>query len=645
MIHLTLIMFACLDSSSDSDEDNVPQKKIIKSQKTVKSQKNIATNSCSMNDVNDVNDVNDAQSVKNIKNKKNKKHKKLSSADELQDNNGVGHIADSSTDRTENSSKILNSNKNHKTKKSDNNLVTIFSDNVEILIGGKMLINESNVVINSNTKYFLMGNNGSGKTTLMKYLYEKLKHKDILMIDQDVKIESNDQSIRDFILCAHEELYTAKKQLDELEQIDELSDDQQEIYEQLGKYIYSHNWDKYEAKSHQILNGLGFVDVNKKVSLLSGGWRMRLALGRALLYEPAALFLDESNNHLDLNASIWLCDYLESYPKSIVMITHQVGFINALAEYIWWIGNPECTGPKLYTIKGQYHNLLQFETQTKKEVEQKYKKLQTKIAAVRARKKPLATKDEINKIIKEAAAPRPPKEYSVNIEFEDVNNRLGMRNIVEFRDVKFKYSPESNVILRDVTFSINLQSRYVIVGENGAGKTTLLKLCTQLAQPTEGEIIKDNRINIAHFHQLTVDNLPLNMTSIEYLRSLDSSLNESDCRARLGRIGLKKIDNLDIPKNTIDNLSGGQKARLAFAVIQLSSPEIILLDEPTNNLDITSIEALITAINAFNGGIIIITHDTHLIESIDKCELYEVKNSQLTKLSNDFESYKNKIVS
>jgi ATPase subunit of ABC transporter with duplicated ATPase domains len=172
-----------------------------------------------------------------------------------------------------------------------------------------------------------------------------------------------------------------------------------------------------------------------------------------------------------------------------------------------------------------------------------------------------------------------------------------------------------------------------------------LKLCTQLAQPTEGEIIKDNRINIAHFHQLTVDNLPLNMTSIEYLRSLDSSLNESDCRARLGRIGLKKIDNLDIPKNTIDNLSGGQKARLAFAVIQLSSPEIILLDEPTNNLDITSIEALITAINAFNGGIIIITHDTHLIESIDKCELYEVKNSQLTKLSNDFESYKNKIVS
>jgi ATP-binding cassette subfamily F protein 3 len=134
------------------------------------------------------------------------------------------------------------------------------------------------------------------------------------------------------------------------------------------------------------------------------------------------------------------------------------------------------------------------------------------------------------------------------------------------------------------------------------------------------------------------------MTAIEYMQSLNSELSEDQCRARLGRIGLKKIDNLDIPKNLIKNLSGGQKCRLSFAVIQLWSPSIILLDEPTNNLDITSIEALITAINEFNGAIIIITHDTHLIESIKNYELLEVKSGKLIKFNGDFDEYKDTIL-
>lgn len=541
---------------------------------------------------------------------------------------------------------------NEKSKKKDKSLpkennnnkhyVTLFSDKVELTVGGKKLVNESNVVINSETKYFLLGNNGSGKTTLMKHLYEKLKDKDILMIDQDVKIESTEQSIKDFILCAHAELYDKHKQMMALEEVEEMTDEQHELYESLSEYVFTQGWDKYEAKSFQILNGLGFKDPEKKVSLLSGGWRMRLALGRALLYEPNALFLDESNNHLDLNAGIWLINYLQTYQKTIIMITHQIGFINALAQYIWWIGDPECTGTKIYSVTGQYHNLLQFIDQTKKEVTQKYDKLQKKIAEMR---KKTVTKAEIEEVIKKANAPRPPKEYNVTITFEDVNcGQLGMRNIIEFKDVSFRYDGTSYNILSAVDYSINLKSRHVIVGENGAGKTTLFKLCTQQIEPTSGEIIKDSRITVGHYHQLTVDNLPMDMTAIEYMQSLNEHLSEDQCRARLGRIGLRKIDNLDIPKNKIRDLSGGQKARLAFSIIQLWSPSIILLDEPTNNLDITSIEALITAINQFNGAIIIITHDTHLIESIENYELYEVAEGFVKKFPGDFDEYKEKIL-
>lgn len=615
-------MYACLNSDSDEEVLQKIQKK-----------PNTDTDS-------DIEFENSNTQLSTHKKKKNKKHKIVEPEPKKEPKKELKH----ESELTENSKSVVKKvqQKTTKIKPTDKNknFVTLFADNVEITVSGKKLINESNIVINSETKYFLMGNNGCGKTTLMKYLYEKLSDKDILMIDQDVQIESTEQTIKEFILCADVELYQKHKQLVELEKFEELTDELQELYTTLSEYVYSKNWDRYEAKSNQILNGLGFNDPNKKIALLSGGWRMRLALGRALLYEPNILFLDESNNHCDLWACIWLIDYLKTYSKTIVMITHQIGFINELAEYIWYIGDPECTGAKLYTIKGKYHNLLQFQEQTKKEMTQKYEKLQKKLTEMR---KKTVTKAEIDDVIKKANAPKPPKEYSVSIKFEEVSSQFGLKNIIELKNVSFGYDNSRNV-LNNVELGINLKSRYVVVGDNGAGKTTFFKLCMGQVLHTSGEIVKDDRIRVAHYHQLTVDNLPLEMTAIEYMQSLNTELSEDQCRARLGRIGLKKIDNLDIPKNLIKHLSGGQKCRLAFAVIQLWSPGIILLDEPTNNLDITSIEALIEAINEFNGAIVLITHDTHLIESIINYELLEVKNGKLRRFNGDFDEYKDSVL-
>jgi ATP-binding cassette subfamily F protein 1 len=367
---------------------------------------------------------------------------------------------------------------------------------------------------------------------------------------------------------------------------------------------------------------------------------MRLSLGRALLYEPPLLFLDEPTNGLDINAVIWLENYLSTYDKTIIMVTHQLGFVNSLANYIWYIGNPESTGEKLYTIKGGYHNLLKFLEQTKKETLQKYEKIQKRVVEMRKKN---ATKNEVDEFIKKQNAPRPQKEYSVTIKFEDIENKFGTKNVIELRDVSFGYDT-NNLLLSHIDFSINMGSRYVIVGENGMGKTTLFKLCTNQVVPTTGDVIKDDRVKVAHYHQLLVDHLPLDLTPIEYLQSLDGKLNEDICRARLGRIGIKKIDTLDIPKNKIGNLSGGQRVRVALCAIQLSSPSVILLDEITNDMDVTSIEAIIDGINEFNGAIILITHDTHLIESIKNYELFEIKNGLINKFNGDFDEYKSKVL-
>lgn len=546
--------------------------------------------------------------------------------------------------KTENSKKVREKKDNNKKNKEKDVgkkiFTTLFSENVEITMMGKKLINESKIVINSNTKYFLVGENGGGKSTLMSYLFEKLKDtNDILKIEQDVKISSSDQTVIDFILCAHLELYQKHSKMDELELLDELTDEQNEEYETLSQFVYSHGWDTYEAKSKKILDGLGFKNPNKKVAQLSGGWRMRLSLGRALLYEPSILFLDEPTNGLDINAVIWLEDYLASYDKTIVVISHNRSFVDSLPDYTWCISKHDGKPERLHTTKGNYSSMLKYLSEINKEALKAYEKTEKQIVEMRKKGK---TKQEVEDFIKKQNTPRPPKDYNVTIKFEDVNNKIGMRNIIELKDVSFGY--DGTILLSNLNFSINLKSRYVIVGENGMGKTTLFNLCTGRIKPSDGEIIKDDRINIAHYHQLLVDHLPLELTPIEYLQSLDSKLDEATCRGKLGKIGLKKVDSLDTPKNKISNLSGGQRVRVALSAIQLAEPSVLLLDEITNDLDIASVEAIIEGINNFNGAIVLITHDTHLIESISNYELFEVRDGSLFKFNGEFDEYKKKVL-
>jgi ATP-binding cassette subfamily F protein 3 len=252
------------------------------------------------------------------------------------------------------------------------------------------------------------------------------------------------------------------------------------------------------------------------------------------------------------------------------------------------------------------------------------------------RKKSTPKKD-VDEFIKKEGVKRPPKPYVVNITFDNVIE-LSTKNIIELKEVDFYYEP-NKLIYKNLNINFGMGSRIILVGSNGCGKTTLFKLMTQQIKPTNGFVLNDERLRIGYYNQQIIDNLPLELTPIEYLQQLNSKLDISQCRTILGKLGIKKQENLDLATNKIVDLSGGQKARVSFASVQMSNPHLILLDEPTNHLDLESIEGLIEGINNFNGGIIIITHDIYLIESIKNANIYQVMTNNLIKFNGDFDEY------
>jgi ATP-binding cassette subfamily F protein 1 len=528
-----------------------------------------------------------------------------------------------------------NNNLNKLVPSQTNSIITLYSEKVEVYVGGKKLLGESDIVINAGTKYFVLGSNGIGKTSLLKQIYLQLESKlDILMIDQDIQIESTTQTISEFILGADPVLYTSKKRMDQLEKLNELNQTQSDEYSKLSEIVYSKEWDKYEAESQRIINGLGFTNSDIPVSILSGGKRMILAIGKALLRKPDILMLDEPTNHLDLDVVIWLTNYLSTYKKTLIIITHQIGLANSLGDVIWYVGNPELTGNKVYTIRGNYDKLIKFLDQTEKETSKNYEKFTKKVEELRKKSTP---KKDVDEFIKNSSIPRPPKPYVVNMEFDDVVE-LSTKNIIEFRDVGFGY-PDSELIYTNLNISLGMGSRMILVGPNGCGKTTFFKLINKTIKPSDGYVLADDRLRVGYYNQQIVDNLPLHLNPIQYLQELNPKLDQNQSRTILGKLGIKKLDQIDLPTTKISDLSGGQKARVSFASVQMANPHLILLDEPTNHLDLESIEGLIKGINGFNGGIVIITHDMYLIESIERARIYQVKLSNIIKFPGEFEDY------
>merc|ERR1711994_18849 len=428
----------------------------------------------------------------------------------------------------------------------------------------------------------------------------------------------------------------------------DVTDRLNEVYEELRAI----GADQAEPKARRLLAGLGFSREmqERPTNKFSGGWRMRVSLARALFIEPTLLMLDEPTNHLDLNAVIWLDNYLQQYKKTLLIVSHDQSFLDNVCTDI--IHLDQC---KLWYYKGNYSMFKKMEQQKRRERIKDYEKQEKRLKELKAagqskkkaeskQKEALTRKQEKNKtkLTKnndEDTGPQEllerPKEYQVHFRFPETSSLtppiLGLYNI------DFHYEDQPH-LFKGVEFGIDMQSRVAIVGPNGVGKSTFLKLIRGDLEPVKGEARKNLRLRIGRFDQHSGEHLTAEESATEYLMRL-FDLQVEKARRALGSFGLQSHAHTVQMKD----LSGGQKARVALAELTLSAPDVVILDEPTNNLDIESIDALAEALNDYQGGVIIVSHDERLIRDTN-CQLCVIEDQSIEEIDGDFDDYRKEVL-
>lgn len=529
----------------------------------------------------------------------------------------------------------------YQTNNSDENNISI--DNLTLCVSEttnkKTLLENTDLKITLSQRYGLIGKNGIGKTTLLKQIASK-KHThpkmDIFYMEQDVTIDDLDESIINCVLKAHMnryELFTRRDELNKLIETDGEDDGNYfNEFNEVNNKIHELGLEGDVGKVEKILLGLGFEkkQMNMKFRLLSGGWRMRVVLARALYLEPMLLLLDEPTNHLDLNATIWLSNYLSLWKKNLIIISHNQALLNEVCTCIINIENK-----KLVYYRGNYYKFSQMFKQNQQKLLIEWEKFQKEIKTLR--KKGNVTKETVDKMTLDKLKKgiyEPEKEYIVNITFNTPSELVG--TVIQMQNVTFGY--DGNILIEDMDIGLDNKTRMTIVGNNGSGKTTIMNLMIGLLQPKSGSIIHNQFLRIGYYNQHFVDTLPEDLTPIQYLmnvNSINGKLTEQDVRKYLGTIGLEGATH----KMNIKNLSGGQKARVVLCSIQIMEPHMLFLDEPTNHLDIETINALIDGINNFTGGVVMISHDMNLITETNS-DLWVCRNKSLKRFDGDYEEYK-----
>lgn len=480
-------------------------------------------------------------------------------------------------------------------------------ENFSINAHGKSLFEDADLKISYPFKYGLIGRNGCGKSTLIKHISERIidipKELDLLYVEQEV--EGTDLSVLETVLKANtvrdgliQKRESLSKELERADSPDHLIDQLREVEEEL----YAIGDEKEIAMAQQVLRGMGFTDVSLPTRLFSGGWRMRISIARALYMRPTLLLLDEPTSHLDLNAVIWLTNYLKGWKNSLVVVSHDKTFLNEVVDQII-----EVRDKRLTYYRGNYDKYWNQLNDELTGAEKKWDKLQKQIAVMRKKSLP---KTEINSLIKKSSAIRPSKPYLMPIQFPPIPKVRGQ--LIKFNDISFGYTDSPPLFTR-LNFALDQGDRIVIIGENGIGKSTFIKLLADKLEGTEGVIERNSSLRIGYYEQHVSDSLPLDQTPIEHLLSVKGTLTEHDVRKELGMIGLSGTEH----KMKIGQLSGGQKVRVALIKLMLDRPNLLLLDEVTNYLDMESITCLINAINKYQGAVVMISHDMELILKTD----------------------------
>jgi len=534
------------------------------------------------------------------------------------------------------------------------NAVDIKIEKFSIAAKGKDLFTNASLLIAQGRKYGLVGPNGHGKTTLLRHIGNRAlqipPNIDVLYCEQEVGADERSalQTVLDADVKRTELLGQAEKLEKEQEGGKQVADELSEVYDELRAI----GADQAEPKARRLLAGLGFNKgmQDRATNKFSGGWRMRVSLARALYIEPTLLMLDEPTNHLDLNAVIWLDNYLQGYKKTLLIVSHDQSFLDNVCTDI--VHLDQC---KLWYYKGNYSMFKKMELQKRRERLKDYEKQEKRLKELKAsgqskkkaegkQKEALTRKQQKNqsKLSKqddEDTGPTElldrPKEYIVKFRFPDVSNL--QPPILGLHSVSFGY-PGQGQLFKNVDFGIDMESRVAIVGPNGVGKSTFLKLLMGDIDPVSGESRKNLRLKIGRFDQHSGEHLTAAESATEYLMRL-FDLPVEKARKALGSFGLQSHAHTVMMKD----LSGGQKARVALAELTLSAPDVVILDEPTNNLDIESIDALAEALNDFEGGVIIVSHDERLIRDTN-CQLCVIEDQSIEEIDGGFDDYRKEVL-
>ena len=488
-------------------------------------------------------------------------------------------------------------------------MITI--DNITVRLGGNTIIDGASAAVPPGARTGIVGRNGAGKSTLMKTLIGEIEpdNGDISMprrtrigyIAQSAP--EGKQTPFEAVLAADTERAALMAEAENCTDTDRLGD----VYERLIAI------DAYtaDARAGRILTGLGFDEEmqNQPLDSFSGGWKMRVALGALLFSEPDLLLLDEPSNHLDLEATLWLESFLKSYPGTLIIISHERDLLNNVVDNILHL-----QGGKLSLYPGGYDDFERQQAERAAQLEAakasqdaQRSRLQDYVARNSAR---ASTAKQAQSRAKMLAKMQPITalidDPSLSFDFPDPNELRPPLITLDLAAVGYGETP----ILQKLNLRIDPDDRIALLGRNGNGKTTLARLLAAQLPPMEGDMNSSGKMRVGYFTQYQVEELASDATPLEHMSRVMGDKTPGAVRAQLGRFGFSGAR----ATQQVGKLSGGERARLALALITRDAPHLLILDEPTNHLDVDAREALVQALNGFEGAVILISHDRHMVE-------------------------------